>query len=968
MNTAVPTFDANNVYVPMLHLSSVLANVWALNKTTGALVWGPTAMVNEVTNGAAVVTNGRVYVNGANNITLTGSIYEINAATGAIIKQTAIPGSAGPAYTLHSLCRYKDGIVSKGLYQDLFFFGITDHVTLTAGPTLTSPVDGDTTNSQTPTFSWQSLGTGVTYDIQLDDDPAFGSVNYSASAIATNSWTPGSNIAQGTWYWHVRGVNLAGNGPYCAAWDVTVDITPPAVPVLVAPAQDTSQANLPLFDWGAVADARQFNLAVYDAGHAAVPGFPVNIVQGPGEDKSSYQLTLDAALADGKYTWAVEAIDYATNTSGYSAENWFAVDKTAPAVPVLSAPAEDTSQVDLPLFDWGAIADARQFNLALYDAGHVAVPGFPVNIVQGPGEDKSSYQLILDAALADGRYTWAVEAIDYATNTSGYSAEDWFAVDKTAPAVPVLVAPVGGAVVETPLPLFDWQPVADAREFTLELYDAADGLVLTKAIVQAEGEDKSEYQLVAGEELAQGGYTWQVQARDYALNASAFCAPEGFEVQLVPAWPAGWKEVKSVPGTAAVKDGGWLTTAEPETDGLPVIYAAKGNKSAEFLKYYAAEDSWSSLAPIRADEGGREKLPKKGCVGVSDGQDYIYMTKGNNTTGFWKYSIGGDSWTRLPDVPLGPANKKVKGGTDLAYVGGVTDEESSYVYLMKGYKTEFYRFNTQSNRWDTLANVPYGIAPKYGPGSFLVYDGSGYLYAHQAKYTDPAKTKHFLFRYDLAGQKWDDTLDGMPVLGMDGGKMKNKKSKDGGSGAWYDGSMYALKGGNTCQFYRYAPAPADSWTELDTMKSFGSTAKKKKVKAGGDLVSFGFGSFFAFKGNKTFEFWRYFETALEASNHGPQARSGAMSEGSAIGDRRMAVAPNPIADGLATLRFSLPKAGSVYVSVYDALGRAVLRQAYSVQRKASSVSLDVRSLSAGVYLVRFDADGCTASQKLVVER
>jgi len=36
-------------------------------------------------------------------------------------------------------------------------------------------------------------------------------------------------------------------------------------------------------------------------------------------------LTLDAALADGKYTWAVEAIDYATNSSGYSSEDWFAV-------------------------------------------------------------------------------------------------------------------------------------------------------------------------------------------------------------------------------------------------------------------------------------------------------------------------------------------------------------------------------------------------------------------------------------------------------------------------------------------------------------------------------------------------------------------------------------------------------------------------------------------------------------------
>jgi len=459
--------------------------------------------------------------------------------------------------------------------------------------------------------------------------------------------------------------------------------------------------------------------------------------------------------------------------------------------------------------------------------------------------------------------------------------------------------------------------------------------------------------------------TTKLVGDDEPLNDAQ--GPLPFVVTEAPPWPAGWNEVEKVPGTVAVKDGGWLTAAEPETDGLPVIYAAKGNKSTDFYKYYAIEDSWASLAPIDPNEAGRTKPPKKGCVGVSDGVENIYMTKGNNTLGFWKYSIASDSWTRLPDVPVGPNNKKVKGGTDLAYVPGVTDEESSYVYLMKGYKTEFYRFNTESSRWDTLYNVPYGVAPKYNAGSFLVYDGSGYLYAHQSKYTDALKTKHFMFRYDLAGQKWDDTLDGMPVLGMDGGKMKNKKSKDGGSGAWYDGSMYALKGGNTCQFYRYAPAPADSWTELDTMKSFGSTAKKKKVKAGGDLVSFGFGSFFAFKGNKTFEFWRYVGPALQASSLKPQARTGVMANPSTISDLRMTISPNPLSNGFATLRYALPKAGSVTVTVFDVAGRSAFRQS-AIGNRSSTIFLDLRKLANGVYLVRLDADGYTHSQKLVVQR
>ena len=37
----------------------------------------------------------------------------------------------------------------------------------------------------------------------------------------------------------------------------------------------------------------------------------------------------------------------------------------------------------------------------------------------------------------------------------------------------------------------------------------------------------------------------------------------------------------------------------------------------------------------------------------------------------------------------------------------------------------------------------------------------------------------------------------------------------------------------------------------------GSTGRKKRVKYGADLVHWGYGAFFALKGNKTNEFWRY---------------------------------------------------------------------------------------------------------------
>ncbi|MEO0079746.1 MAG: hypothetical protein ABIK44_03615, partial [candidate division WOR-3 bacterium] len=160
----------------------------------------------------------------------------------------------------------------------------------------------------------------------------------------------------------------------------------------------------------------------------------------------------------------------------------------------------------------------------------------------------------------------------------------------------------------------------------------------------------------------------------------------------------GWKEMKPMPSAPSgkeVKDGGWLAF-DPGSDGK-LIYAAKGNKTPDFYRYHVDGDSWQTLAPIKP--GTENKLPKKGCVGVADGQGHIYMTKGNNTLGFWEYFVEGDSWVQLLDVPLGNSGKKVKGGTDMVYA---VLNDTGYVYLLKGYKCDFFRYNTVTGQWQTL--------------------------------------------------------------------------------------------------------------------------------------------------------------------------------------------------------------------------------------------------------------------------
>jgi hypothetical protein len=159
--------------------------------------------------------------------------------------------------------------------------------------------------------------------------------------------------------------------------------------------------------------------------------------------------------------------------------------------------------------------------------------------------------------------------------------------------------------------------------------------------------------------------------------------------------------------------------------------------------------------------------------------------------------------------------------------------------------------------------------------------------------------------------------------------------------------------------------PGDTWVEQDTVPNNGSTGRKKRVKYGADLVSWGGGAFFALKGNKTRELWRYVIPSAMAMPR-PE-RSGVMGGVVKAGKLGVTLAPNPLTGNVATLRYSLPMAGPATISVFDVTGRSVMERSVLATR-TGAVSLDVRSLSAGIYLVRFDTDGYTATQKLVVQK
>lgn len=179
---------------------------------------------------------------------------------------------------------------------------------------------------------------------------------------------------------------------------------------------------------------------------------------------------------------------------------------------------------------------------------------------------------------------------------------------------------------------------------------------------------------------------------------------------------AGWTEMEPLPdfpSGKAIKDGGCM--AYEDSSGL--IFASKGYKTGDFYVYLG--DHWYELASV--DKGTEGKQVYKGSAMCSGDGGHLYLTKGNNTCGFYAYNVWGNYWTQKTNVPLGPSRKKVKQGASLAWAGSAAVGHE-VAYLLKGYRNEFYRYDPVANEWKTLLDAPIGVNNriKYDAGSWLV--------------------------------------------------------------------------------------------------------------------------------------------------------------------------------------------------------------------------------------------------------
>ncbi|MBA7612832.1 hypothetical protein ES703_20073 [subsurface metagenome] len=194
-------------------------------------------------------------------------------------------------------------------------------------PTLVSPDDGARTADSTPTLSWNTVSDNsppVTYDLQVDDDSNFSSPTQSVSGLTSNSYTT-SSLADGTWYWHVRARDNAGNiGSWSSGRSFTVDTAAQAAPALTAPANGAITNNsTPTFDWESVSGAASYTLE-----YSIDNGTPTTI------SSAATDYIPTAGLADGTWNWRVRTVDAVGNTGSWSSTWFFTIDTATPTVTI----------------------------------------------------------------------------------------------------------------------------------------------------------------------------------------------------------------------------------------------------------------------------------------------------------------------------------------------------------------------------------------------------------------------------------------------------------------------------------------------------------------------------------------------------------------------------------------------------------------------------------------------------------
>jgi len=527
--------------------------------------------------------------------------------------------------------------------------------------------------------------------------------------------------------------------------------------------------------------------------------------------------------------------------------------------------------------------------------------------------------------LADTTYYWHVAAVDPHLNRSAYSSLRSFQVDATCPPGPDLTSPLNNAVIATNPPTFQWTAVDPGKPITYALQYARD-LNFTVGPVAVPGLSATSYTPLSP--LAGGTYYWRVEAIDQAGNHSGFKGSP-FRFGIVG---SGWTkepDVSGQPHGKPVKSGAGIAGLGGN------VYLIPGNNTRDFLKFSGG--TWTPLCTLPA--GPKNKRVKKGAVIFAD-SGFVYVGKGGGTDEFCRYNALTNVWEALvasgftKGVKAGTAAIVQMGGTRYAFVASGSNNNESKLY------------NLTTGTWGASSPAAMPVE-KVKAGSALAYDPVGKLYFLMGSGTN----NFYVADLRLPSPAWT-LLQTLPLSVP--GTTHRRKAKEGGAIEWFNGKVYAVKGGNTKEFWAYDPG-TDNWGYAGEV---GSGLPTKGIKCGRSLTSTPDG-IYCLIGNNRNEFWNYATGKLFGKRFEP---GNAFAQSQGLPDQfRVLFGPNP-GPGTVTIRYALPRPGTATLSVFDALGRL------AYMGRTDQGSFTIENLPTGVYVLRLKSADLELERKLTILR
>ena len=326
-------------------------------------------------------------------------------------------------------------------------------------PTLLQPSDGQTTSASnypptgTPTFVWSPVSGADRYQIQVCPSAECATTVVSQETYSTR-FPPSQALADGTWFWRVRAHNADGWGPYSTPWQFTKSWLADGAlaPTLLAPAPNETVEffEYPIFSWSPVVGAAYYRLTIATDSFCNTPlsGYPKNAM------KNTYSPT--SRISRGQYYWKVTPVDHRGHQGNASECRPFYMDYLQ--VPALLSPEDDSTHTFTPDFRWTAVKGAKDYHFQIStnpDFTALVINIYTYNTRYTPVSNLNN----------DREYYWRVAARDTA-NTEG----PWSAVRSFVMAwhlAPTMLSP-NNSYIYAPFPVFQWTPVAGAKQYNIE--------------------------------------------------------------------------------------------------------------------------------------------------------------------------------------------------------------------------------------------------------------------------------------------------------------------------------------------------------------------------------------------------------------------------------------------------------------------------------------------------------------------